>query len=70
MATPGFELVSGRNNAVRLYPAHEERKGDKHEDQNRQCDSQGQKFDRTIGIVTVLDQAEHARAKTEQDQQQ
>ena len=55
---------------MRLYPAHVKGNGDKHEDQNRQRDSQGQELDRTIGFVTVLDQAEHARAEAEQDQQQ
>ena len=67
---PGtVNLVPGRDNAVWLNPAHVKRKGDEDKYRYRQGDAHGQKLDRAIGVVTVLDQAEHAGAEAEQDQQ-
>lgn len=68
MGTPGS--VRRRHDAVRLNPAHVKRECDEDEGNDGQYDTQGQKFDRAIGIVTILDQAEHAGAEAEYDKQQ
>ena len=72
MATPGRrpEALVGRNDTVRLDPAHVERDCDEDENRNRQRDAQGQKLDRAIGVAAIADQREHARTEAEYDQRE
>ena len=54
-------------NAVWLNPAHVERDEDEDESENGQYDADRQHFYGSIGIFLILDHAEHARSKAEND---
>ncbi len=66
MATPG--LISGWDDTVGLNPAHVECERDEQKSDNRQGNTDSEELDRAVGISAILDQAEHAGAKTEYDQ--
>ena len=50
-----------------LNPAHVERDEDEDESENGQYDADRQHFYGSIGIFLILDHAEHARSKAEND---
>ena len=67
MGLAGLGLTRWGQNTMWLNPAHVERDEDEDEGDDGQYDANRQHFDGSICVFLVLDHAEHARSKAEND---